>query len=332
MSHSEASARSRTRINVLKKVKVHGQWKLCPVVIETSGRLKDRVRVKGRTELHSEGVYYIEWRENNQRRRQAIPNRNEVLEYARLKGLELDARKAGIEVGASQPVALPIAPTTNVSLTIPRPASIEATKMSRAVRVILQGIESYLQELVGASVKAQLEALGVDTCEIPLESHLSLDSGSDQVQGAGEKSLPEPYDSKTKRPVQGKIRIAQAIESYLKDVEPPQREQKTYDEYRLVLYKFRDNCGKNFIQDINRDDCLIFMRHLYSVGNEARTVFNRMGIVQQLLRLNGITGLLQGRDKPKFVANVRKMYEPQELEALFKACTPDEKFFICSSC
>jgi hypothetical protein len=127
--------------------------------------------------------------------------------------------------------------------------------MSRAVRVILQGIESYLQELVGASVKALLEALGVDTCEIPLESDLSLDSGSDQVQGAGEKSLPEPDDSKTKRPVQGKIRIAQAIESYLKDVDPPQREQKTYDEYRLVLYKFRDNCGKNFIQDINRDDC-----------------------------------------------------------------------------
>lgn len=99
MSHSEASARSRTRINVLKKVKVHGQWKLCPVVIETSGRLKDRVRVKGRTELHSEGVYYIEWRENNQRRRQAIPNRTEVLEYARLKGLELDARKAGNRSG-----------------------------------------------------------------------------------------------------------------------------------------------------------------------------------------------------------------------------------------
>jgi integrase len=67
------------------------------------------------------------------------------------------------------------------------------------------------------------------------------------------------------------------------------------------------------------------MRHLYSLGNEARTVFNRMGIVQQLLRLHGITGLLQGRDKPKFVANVRKMYEPEELEALFKACTPDEK-------
>ena len=39
-----------------------------------------------------------------------------------------------------------------------------------------------------------------------------------------------------------KTLISKAIEEYLKDVAPPQREQKTYDEYRLVLYKFRDNC------------------------------------------------------------------------------------------
>jgi hypothetical protein len=66
------------------------------------------------------------------------------------------------------------------------------------------------------------------------------------------------------------------------------------------------------------------MRHLYAIGNEARTVFNRMGIVQQLLKLH-IIGLLKGRDKPKFIANVRKMYEPEDLEALFKACTANER-------
>jgi len=49
------------------------------------------------TEVHREGVYYIEWRENSRRLRQAIPNRNEVLDHARLKAVELDARKAGIE-------------------------------------------------------------------------------------------------------------------------------------------------------------------------------------------------------------------------------------------
>jgi len=67
------------------------------------------------------------------------------------------------------------------------------------------------------------------------------------------------------------------------------------------------------------------MRHLYSLGNEARTVFNRMGIVQQLLKLHGFTGLLKPCDKPKFVSNVREMYQPEELEALFKACSSNQR-------
>jgi len=67
------------------------------------------------------------------------------------------------------------------------------------------------------------------------------------------------------------------------------------------------------------------MRQLYSMDNEARTVANRMSIVEQLLRRNGITGLLQRGDKPKFVEGLREMYQPEDLEALFKACTPDQK-------
>jgi len=36
---------SGTKVNVLKKVKVGGQWKLCPVIAEAGGKLKDRVQV-----------------------------------------------------------------------------------------------------------------------------------------------------------------------------------------------------------------------------------------------------------------------------------------------
>jgi len=39
---------TRTKVNVLKKVKVAGQWKLCPVIAEAGGKLKDRVQVNGR--------------------------------------------------------------------------------------------------------------------------------------------------------------------------------------------------------------------------------------------------------------------------------------------
>jgi len=85
--------------------------------------------------------------------------------------------------------------------------------------------------------------------------------------------------------------IKKAIDTYLKDVEPPQREPKTYEEYRLVLYHFRDSCKKTRLKEIVRDDLKAFMRNLYAQGNEARTVYNRIGIVQQLLNCNrGRTG------------------------------------------
>jgi hypothetical protein len=80
--------RARNKLNVLKKVKVDGQWKLCPAVLEADGKLKDRVQINGRAEVHNKGVYYIEWRENGRRLRQSVPNRNHVLERARLKALE----------------------------------------------------------------------------------------------------------------------------------------------------------------------------------------------------------------------------------------------------
>lgn len=66
--------RTKPGVNILKKVKVGGVWKLCPAILDASGKLKDKVRVGGSVEPHSEGTYYIEWRENGRRRREAVPS------------------------------------------------------------------------------------------------------------------------------------------------------------------------------------------------------------------------------------------------------------------
>ncbi len=79
------------QVNALKKVRTNRGWQLCPVVREANGRLRDRVRVAGQIEAHTEGVYYLEWRENGRRLRLAVPNPAEVLERARLKSLELES-------------------------------------------------------------------------------------------------------------------------------------------------------------------------------------------------------------------------------------------------
>jgi hypothetical protein len=51
------------RLNLIKKIKVGGAWRFAPVVPEANGRLKDKVRINGTVEVHTEGSYYIEWRE-----------------------------------------------------------------------------------------------------------------------------------------------------------------------------------------------------------------------------------------------------------------------------
>jgi len=46
---------SAGRVNILKKVKVDGAWCLYPAVVESDGKLKDKVRVMGAVEVHPEG-------------------------------------------------------------------------------------------------------------------------------------------------------------------------------------------------------------------------------------------------------------------------------------
>ncbi len=95
-----ASNTQTPRVNILKKIKVDGAWKLMPAVLEPNGRLKDKVRIGGSIEIHSEGTYYIEWWEGPKRKREAIPDRARVPDLANRKALALAAARAGLEVGS----------------------------------------------------------------------------------------------------------------------------------------------------------------------------------------------------------------------------------------
>jgi integrase len=122
-----------------------------------------------------------------------------------------------------------------------------------------------------------------------------------------------------------RIRVRDAVAAYLKEIEPPQREPKTYKAYKHCLELFAQTCRKTYLQEVTRDDLLHFIRKLYELGCGPRTAYNRAVIVSQLLKLNGIAGLLHKRDWPKYVDPIRSIYEPEELSALFAACQPEEK-------
>src|SRR5260370_26177485 len=79
-------------------------------------------------------------------------------------------------------------------------------------------------------------------------------------------------------------------------MEPPQREPRTYQAYKHCLEVFTNNCAKEFIQDVKREDVLAFIRKLYELGCGPRTAYNRAVIVSQLLKANGITKLLRSEE------------------------------------
>ena len=124
--------------------------------------------------------------------------------------------------------------------------------------------------------------------------------------------------------------VAEAVALYLKDMEPPQREPKTYMAYRYCLELFATNCAKRFVQDVKREDVLAFIRKLYELGCGPRTAYNRAVIVSQLLKNSGITKLLSNRDWPEYVEPIRPIYEPEEIQALFKACDERERVLYLS--
>jgi integrase len=217
------------RVNIVKKIKVEGGWNFFPAVVESNGKLKDKVRIRGKIEVHPEGSYYLQWREGKSRFRLPVPEKGDVLELARRKRLELEAQKAGV----------------------------------------------------------------------PLAE-------------AGEEPPPGPT-------------VHEAVAAYLENIKPPQREPRTYVAYKSCLEAFAATCTKRHVAEVKREDVLAYIRYLYSNGNGRRTAYNRAVIVAQMLKANGVVNLLQKRDWPDYVEPMRAVYEPEELKALFAACTTEER-------
>ena len=60
-------------VNLTKRVQTSKGLRYCPVALSPNGRVKpDLVLVNGRPERHSEGAYYLEWREKGRRVRLSV--------------------------------------------------------------------------------------------------------------------------------------------------------------------------------------------------------------------------------------------------------------------
>src|SRR6516162_258945 len=87
-------------VNVTKRIETQTGSRYCPVVVNSSGRIKsDWVIVNGNQERHLEGSYYLEWREKGQRKRLSVGKDAVVAFNSQIRKVkELEARAEGLDV------------------------------------------------------------------------------------------------------------------------------------------------------------------------------------------------------------------------------------------
>jgi integrase/recombinase XerD len=87
-------------VNLTKRVQTSKGMRYCPVVLSANGRIKpDLVIVNGQPERHSEGAYYVEWRENGRRIRLSVgKDGQEAAARRQRKEAELHAINNGVSV------------------------------------------------------------------------------------------------------------------------------------------------------------------------------------------------------------------------------------------
>src|SRR5499425_1762982 len=86
----------------LKRVITAQSKRYCPVVLSANGRVKpDLVLVNGKEERHTEGAYYLEWREGSKRVRLSVGKDAADASTRRLrKEAELNALNHGLAVSS----------------------------------------------------------------------------------------------------------------------------------------------------------------------------------------------------------------------------------------
>jgi len=110
------------------------------------------------------------------------------------------------------------------------------------------------------------------------------------------------------------------------------RSLRTFRTYRPILTSFGEFCSCTYVDEIERDTLLEFATRCLKTGQGGKTIYNKLVVISQLLKQHGRPKLLTPTDWPSFVETVRPIYEDDDLENLFSACTPPEeirfKFYL----
>jgi integrase/recombinase XerD len=125
----------------------------------------------------------------------------------------------------------------------------------------------------------------------------------------------------------GNHSVAATVAEYLDEIKLTKK-PKTLAAYTTALEYFTQSCRKMNLEEIERGDLLKFSAFLRDERKQApRSVYNKFENVMTFLKLQGIRGLVDKNDWPRFVEEEPEVYEREELDKLFKVCNAEERLW-----
>jgi integrase len=122
--------------------------------------------------------------------------------------------------------------------------------------------------------------------------------------------------------------LAASVTEYLEEVKLGKK-PKTYAAYSTALSFFQESCPKLYLEEVSRRDLLKFAAFLRDEKNQApRSVYNKFENVMTFLKAQGIRGLVGKNDWPRYTEEEPEIYDEEELDTLFGACTPEERLWF----
>lgn len=123
----------------------------------------------------------------------------------------------------------------------------------------------------------------------------------------------------------GRRSLAAAIADYLDETELSKK-PRSYNAYSNALTKFQASCHKTYLDEVDRKDMVKFAAFLRDEKKLApRSVYNLFEHMMTFFKWAKIRDIVGKNDWPRYTEEVPTTYEPEELEKLFAACTPEEK-------
>jgi integrase len=121
--------------------------------------------------------------------------------------------------------------------------------------------------------------------------------------------------------------LAATVAEYLDEVKLTKK-PKTLAAYTTALGYFTESCKKMNLEEIERGDLLKFSAFLRDEKKQSpRSVYNKFENIMTFLKSQGIRGLVDKNDWPRFVEEEPEVYERDELDKLFKVCNVEERLW-----